>query len=255
MIANLQKIEPISLGDMTKVKLMNRIDSKYLTTEDTLEVLLEMAAPYFLVQESDTGIRELPYHTVYFDTIDLRMYNDHQRGKKSRKKVRIREYVDSGVLPFLEIKNKDNKGRTKKKRISMESGDSLISYSEFISENSEYSVSLLTPWIENRFKRITLVNIERTERITIDTSVEFHNFVTGENKSLPRLVIIEWKRDSLSSETKLQSMLRSLHIRETGFSKYVVGMAMTDISLRQNRLKPKMRLIDKINIPSKLYIA
>ena len=230
---------------MSGVKLMNRIDTKYLTTVPVLERLLAAAADDFLIQEINE-VRNAPYYTCYFDTDDVRMYYDHQRGKKSRRKIRIRQYVGTEVLPFLEIKNKNNKGRTKKKRLSMEEGENLENYGEFISRHSEFSAGVLNPMIENRFNRITLVNKERTERITIDTSVEFHNFVTDRDLKLPHLVIIEWKRDGLSSKSKLKPLLRELRIQESGFSKYIIGMAMTDKDLPRNKINPRLRYIEKL---------
>ena len=174
------------------------------------------------------------------------MYYDQQRGKKSRRKIRIREYVGSGVPPFLEIKDKNNKGRTKKKRVSMEGSSSLKDFENFITKHSEFTSEELSPKIENRFNRITLVNKEKTERITIDTSLEFHNFVSNRDLILPPLVIIEWKRDGLSSKSRLKPLLRELRIQESGFSKYIIGMAMTDNELPQNKIKTRLRFIEKL---------
>lgn len=247
----LMNMDSITLEEMSGVKLMNRIDTKFLTTLSSLEKLISMAADDFLVQDSNSQ-RNSPYYTCYFDTPDARMYYDHQRGKKSRRKIRIREYVDSGVLPFLEIKDKNNKGRTKKKRLSMETGTTLLDYDNFISNHSEFSASLLLPKIENRFNRITLVNKEKSERITIDTSLEFHNFVSKENIQLPNLVIIEWKRDGLSSKSRLKPLLRELRIPESGFSKYIMGMAMTDRTLPYNKIKKRLRFIEKLMLDGRI---
>lgn len=241
----LMKIETISLEEMADVKLMNRIDTKFLTTLPKLHRLLELSSGDFLVQEVN-GMRIAPYYTKYFDTPDVKMYHDHQRGKKNRQKIRIREYVDSGVQPFLEIKDKNNKGRTKKKRVKMDVGNSIDLYSEFLSLHTLYPISDLEPKLENHFNRITLVNKEKSERITIDTSVEFHNFVTQRDLALPELVIIEWKRDKSSSKSRLKYLLRELRIQESGFSKYAVGMALTDRELHQNKMKPRLNFIKKL---------
>lgn len=242
---SVKKLSPISLEEMVEVKLMNRVDTKYLTSLDVVEQLLELASENFLIQEID-GERIMPYHTVYYDTDDQKMYYEHQRGKKSRRKIRIREYVNSGISPFLEIKNKNNKGRTKKKRIQVEEGKTIDQYADFIEQHTEYDSQGLTPKIQNEFRRITLVNKEKTERITIDTSLEFHNFVTGRLETVPNLAIIEWKRDGLAANSALKPLLRQLRIKESGFSKYAVGMAMTNPDLKQNRLKQRLRLVNKI---------
>ena len=241
----LDRIQPITLEEMEEVRLMNRVDTKFLTTLPILKRLLLDAKEDFMVQETN-GRRNSPYYTCYFDTLDVKMYCDHERGKKTRKKVRIRQYLDSGLLPFLEIKKKNNKGRTKKKRISMDSGEEIYAYQHFLKEHSEFDPDELAAKIENRFNRITLVNKEKTERITIDTSIEFHNFVSGRALRLPDLVIIEWKRDGRASESRLKPILRELRIKESGFSKYVFGMALTDSLLPQNKLKPRIRMLEKL---------
>lgn len=128
----------------------------------------------------------------------------------------------------------------------MDSGNMLGNYDSFISEHSEFSAAQLDAKIENRFNRITLVNKEKTERITIDTSLEFHNFVSGRDVGLPHLVIIEWKRDGLSSKSRLKPLLRQLRIQESGFSKYIIGMALTDRNLPINRIKKRIRFIEKL---------
>lgn len=246
MVEILNNMAPISLEEMAGVKLMNRVDTKYLTTMPVLVKMLDKASDGFMIQES-AEIRNSPYYTRYYDTGDARMYYDHQRGKKSRRKIRIREYVSTDTLPFLEIKDKNNKGRTKKKRVPMDLGEGILLYEDFLTRYSEFSAEFLVPKIENRFNRITLVNEEKTERITIDTSLEFHNFVTDRSLQLPNLVIIEWKRDGLSSKSRLKSLLRDFRIKESGFSKYIIGMALTDCSLPNNKIKTRLRYIEKLH--------
>ena len=41
---------PITLEEMSTVKLMNRIDTKFVTTQDKLESLLEMARDEYRMQ-------------------------------------------------------------------------------------------------------------------------------------------------------------------------------------------------------------
>ena len=67
------------------------------------------------------------YKSLYFDTEDRKFYNDHHNQRVHRHKVRYREYVDSGLV-FLEIKCKNNKGKTIKKRLKVDKiHDSLTS--------------------------------------------------------------------------------------------------------------------------------
>ena len=89
MEKTLQSYIPVSLEQMKAVRLMNRIDTKYVTTLPKLVQLLEMARDQYWVQEID-GKRNMPYYTLYYDTEQYDMYQEHQRGKKTRQKIRIR---------------------------------------------------------------------------------------------------------------------------------------------------------------------
>ena len=240
-----KEFQPISLEEMGRVRLMNRIDTKYVTDVQKIGQLLEIASKDYQIQEID-GKFDMPYYTCYYDTVDVNMYYEHQRGKKIRQKIRMRKYEGSETLPFLEIKRKDNRGRTRKKRIPMEEGPDLIDYADFIREHSFYEESNLRSQIENHFFRVTLVNKEMTERITIDTGLKFHNLSNGKYLSLEDIGIIEWKRDAVSCNSRLRDILLDLRIHQSGFSKYCMGMAMTDPELRQNRVKKRIRFIDKI---------
>lgn len=249
----LRGLDAISLGAMGKVKLMNRVDTKYLTTVPVLRRLLERVSGNYLVQEID-GDRNMPYFTRYFDTRDCFMYHEHHRGRQSRQKVRIREYVGSSKK-FLEVKTKNNKGRTKKKRIQLDSpGYTIAGFDDFLGRYTPWNAPDLRPKLENRFRRITLVNRDMTERLTIDTSLRFHNLVSGTDRSLDGLVIIELKRDGLTPSPIL-GILRDLRIFPHGFSKYCMGMAFTDPALKKNRFKERMndvnRLIEKAAIQDK----
>ena len=114
-----KSFEPISLAQMESVKLMNRIDTKYAVSRAVLPAILEAAKADYYVQEID-GKRIATYDTMYYDTESLDMYVRHHDRQLVRQKIRIRQYVDSD-LTFLEIKRKNNKGRTKKKRITLPS--------------------------------------------------------------------------------------------------------------------------------------
>lgn len=245
--AILECFSPISLEEMGKVKLMNRIDTKYVAPFDRIVELLRIASSHYLIQEIE-GRRNMPYYTRYYDTPDAEMYYQHHRGKKNRQKVRVRHYEESGLHPFMEIKTKNNKGRTFKKRISMDNGADIFAYREFLLKYTSFEPSCLTPQIENHFYRITLTDREMTERITIDTRLEFHNIVTDTRLSLDNIGIIEWKRDGRNCRSELDKLLNRLRIHRCGFSKYCVGMAITNPDLRQNRLKQRLRMIDKLQL-------
>lgn len=252
----LRSYEPITLEEMGGIRLMNRTDTKFVTTTRKLEALLAEAEPAYFAQEIN-GRRMASYYTLYFDTEECSMFRSHQCGKLNRQKLRIRSYMDSG-LDFLEIKTKNNHGRTKKKRVELTGydhihnlrldeavGQSPIDYNGFLREHLWYDPAIMGGKIENRFKRITLVNKGKTERLTIDSGLSFHSLRGGGDLALDGVVIIELKRDGLVASPILE-MLRRMRIHPMGFSKYCMGMVMTDPLVRVNRFRPRLTKIDKI---------
>ncbi len=239
----ISKFDPISLEEMGGIRLMNRTDTKFVTSVGKLTDLLLMAGDEYRVQEID-GKRNMNYATVYYDSSDYVFYNAHHNGHAGRQKVRVRSYVDS-QLSFLEVKTKDNHGKTNKSRISaidLSAPEAM----DFLRHNVRIDPLLLEQKIENRFCRITLVNRAKTERLTIDTGLEFCNLTTGMQYTLPQIAIIELKRDGLKPSPIL-AMLRELRIRQSGFSKYCIGEALTNPSLRLNRMKPRLQSLMKIS--------
>ena len=240
----LSTFSPISLEQMSGVKLMNRTDTKFVTNKDKLRQLLQLAQHDYYVQEID-GERNLEYDTTYFDTTQFDMYNQHQWGHTNRQKIRFRTYCISG-LQFMEVKTKNNHGRTKKKRMKVVDTD--ITDSEklnFLQEHLRYNPNELRPAIANSFNRITLVNKGKTERLTIDTDLQFNNLVTGTKRNMGKLVIVELKRDGLCYSPVLE-MLRQLRVFPHGFSKYCMGSALTNDELKVNRFKQKLRDVERI---------
>ena len=240
----LSQFKPITLAEMSGVKLMNRTDTKFVTTMPQLERLLLMARGDYYAQEID-GERNMLYDTTYFDTADYGMYRQHQSGYARRQKIRFRTYVSSD-LQFMEVKTKNNHGRTKKKRIEvadMDLGDPAKR--EFLAEVLRFDVDSLRAHTHNFFRRITLVNTAKTERLTIDTQLRFGNLITGEQLDMGPLVIIELKRDGQVFSPVLE-MLRQLRIHPHGFSKYCMGAALTNEMLPKHRFKQKLREVSKI---------
>lgn len=254
----IKSFKPITLEEMSGIKLMNRTDTKFVTTVDRLKLLLMMAKDDYRVQENE-GVRIANYYTAYFDTPDNNMYIVHQNGHTGRQKLRIRCYEDSG-LNFLEVKTKNNHGRTKKKRVEMIGFDPLNpdhgirflaqdeqyrSYDAFLRKHLRYDPTILTEHLENHFHRITLVNNAKTERLTIDTDLKFHNLKTGKRADLTGLAIIELKRDGLQ-HSPILGMLLDLRIKPCGFSKYCMGSALTNPALKRNNFKERLHMVDRL---------
>ena len=254
----LNTFSPIDLAEMEGVKLMNRIDTKYVMRLSQLPALLSAVSKDYYAQEIE-GQRIARYDTLYYDTADRDMYMRHHDRQLVRQKIRIRQYVDTGVT-FLEIKRKNNKGRTKKKRMAVPGfalkNDTLgqtkretWSVEDYIAAKSNYEWSALSPHLRTLFDRITLVNKAKTERLTIDMHLTWQNTLTGEERSFPELVIVELKRDGLTKNDgrlAIKDVLRDMRIQPFKISKYCIGTALTTPELKQNRFKEKIRKIDKL---------
>ncbi|MBQ3908514.1 MAG: VTC domain-containing protein, partial [Bacteroidaceae bacterium] len=162
----LEHLEPITLEQMSEIRLMNRTDTKFVTDKENLVRLLELTQGKYFAQVIE-GNRVANYMTTYWDTDGHRFYLEHHNGRAPRQKVRVRTYLDSGIT-FLEVKTKNNHGRTKKKRVKVD--DQSITGAEgndeFLDSLVHLKVEDMHPIVRNRFHRITLVNYAKTERLT-----------------------------------------------------------------------------------------
>lgn len=243
-----KRMEPISLSEMSDIKLMNRIDTKYLMPFENLAELLKRLEKDFMIQEVD-GQKLAKYSTMYFDTDELSMYTMHHDRRCNREKIRTRSYLDSGIS-FLEVKKKDNKGRTRKNRISIPNDD-FADFSKnpeatvFLNKKTSFIVDEIKPHISSTFDRITLVNKFKTERITIDTNLCFTNCRTGIKLNLSELVIIELKQDG-RIHSLLRDILADFRVFPGGVSKYCLGTVLTNPNVKNNRFKQKLRYIEKL---------
>ena len=242
-------IAPITLEEMDGVKLLNRIDSKYLTNETTLlKVLADAREAGYRALEAE-GVKVSPYNSIYFDTPGHRMFLDHHNRRLVRQKVRTREYVNSGTA-FLEIKRKNNHGRTKKKRIGIREAE-MFEFSgnpeacAYLAKHSWFTVGDLRPVLSTAFRRITLVNPAMTERLTIDMSLLFTNYQTGKKASLEDAVIIELKQDGHAA-SQMKGILLDNRVKPVRVSKYCIAVTLTDPSVKSGRFKTKVRNIEKI---------
>ncbi len=234
-------MEPISLKEMDHVKLMQRQDTKFVIESEKVDEILNEVNDKYYVLEID-GERIHAYHTVYYDTADFSMYLNHHNKRLNRYKIRVREYLSSGIS-FLEIKFKNNKRETIKKRVPPGQGpnNSIKLEGEFLVKNSPYNGSELNPSLQNFFKRITLVNKVSPERITIDIELRYES-VNGDKKlELPGISVIEVKRSKDSSHSDMIDSLRKHHVQSMGFSKYCMGTALIQEDVKKNLFRKRMR--------------
>lgn len=244
-----QNMQTISLDEMQTVKLMNRIDTKFIADISILFPLLERASYYGYRVQTINNSPVNNYNTIYYDTYLCDMYLRHHNKQLERQKIRSRMYSES-KMAFLEIKNKNNKGRTKKRRIELPL-DQLQCFSDnkeavvFVNSRSNYSMCDLMPQLKTSFDRITLVNKEKTERLTIDVNLKFDNIQNKKHVDLPGLLIIELKQDSLC-RSQMKGILIDLRVKPIKISKYCIGTVLTNPNVKNNRFKIKIVMINKI---------
>ena len=243
-----QRMQTITLDQMRSVKLMNRIDTKYVLSYDEVLQLIEAAADNnYYVQVID-GVRACRYNTLYYDTAEREMFILHHNRKLCRQKLRTRTYVESGIT-FFEIKNKSNRGRTKKRRTEIDpSAFTSFATSEparrLLDENSRYTADSVAPALATRFTRITLVNPTLSERITIDLELSYEDIRSHTMASIERMAIVEIKSDG-NIESLTKRLLRDMRIMPLKVSKYCLGTTLTVEGIKNNRFKEKIRIIEK----------
>jgi len=240
----LDRFRPISLSDMESVALFNRVDTKYIFGVSQLLMALQPLVGQYRILEIE-DIRLSQYSTLYFDTPDFYMYQQHHNGLGTRYKVRTRQYVDSD-LAFFEIKHKTNQGRTIKSRFQTPRIYPRLGKDAdaFVSALTPVRPDRLEPKLWNNFKRMTLVSNDRPERLTIDINVAFNRGNTF--VELPGIAIAEVKQEHRSQDSDFIQQMRALGIRPTPFSKYCVGASLLYEHLKRNNFKDRLRLVEKV---------
>jgi len=233
----------IKLAEMDNVKLMSRSDTKFAFKFSKLPELLNQMMPFYKVLEIN-GKFIHDYKSLYFDTDDRKFYLDHHNGRVNRNKVRFREYVGSD-LTFLEIKRKNNKGKTIKKRMKVDSINDKLSVKQ-----KEYIYSIIgsniilnsKQWIN--FSRITFVHKVHKERLTIDINLNFKE--KDRRGDLNQIAIGEVKQERMSRLSDFMRIAKELHILPIRISKYCMSTLELNPELKQNRFKEKTLFLTKL---------
>jgi hypothetical protein len=243
----LSQFQGISLEEVDRASLMRRKDNKYIFSVQDIAPLLERVKEDYRVLEID-GSRSQHYHTRYFDTDDREMYLKHHRGLANRHKIRIRRY-GSGDVHFLEVKMKNAKGVTIKKRVRTNGMDRsvLLQEEKFLTTYTPYESQGIDAALENLFRRITLVSHSQTERVTLDYGLQFAIRETDVEMELPGVAVAEIKYEDQLSGSAFHAAMRSMRIKPSRFSKYAIGMALLNAELKQNRFKSRVRQVTQIN--------
>jgi hypothetical protein len=238
------RYSPISLAQMDAVALLDRVDAKFvMTQEQLLCALAALTQDYWML--SVEGQRLNHYRTLYFDTPDFALFKAHVNGQAERYKIRSREYTDSH-LSFIEVKHKTRKDRTVKERIPTIQPVSVIDgeLSTWLQTVCPYDGSRLAPRLLNTFTRITLVSKVCCERVTLDVDLAF---ITAERSiQLDALAVAEVKMDTDHQSSPFFAQMRSQKIRQHSFSKYAVGTSLLYTQVKKNTIKPTLLLVDQL---------
>lgn len=236
------QFKPISLDEMNSVALMKRTDTKFVINFFSLPRVLETLLETYQVLEIK-GRRIMNYSSLYLDTDKFKFYLDHHNGRVNRTKIRQRKYVDSD-LTFLEIKKKNGKGETNKFRIKIDDFETELTEKskEFISEVTGHNYNLQTS-LWNSFNRITLVNLEENERVTIDLNLTYS--LDDKEKKYNNIVVVELKQSRFDRKSLVVKALKKFGHNPYSISKYCIGVANLYKNLKRNTFKIKLLKLNK----------
>ena len=241
----LNKFETITLSEMDDVKLMSRTDTKFVFNFSRLPEFLEKLSPFYKVLLIDGNLIH-DYKSLYFDTEDRKFYIEHHNRRVNRNKIRFREYVGSG-LTFLEIKLKNNKGKTIKKRIKVDSISEEITEQQqkYIDKIVGYPIEVSAKqWIN--FSRVTFVHKTQKERLTMDVNLTFNN--KKDEGDLKNIVIAEVKQERMSRSSDFMRVAKEMSILPMRLSKYCMSTLSLNPKLKKNRFKEKSLFINKLKL-------
>jgi len=240
----LQKFNPVSLNDIDKHKLFDRVDFKYVFPLDQLpEILESLNERYDLLLTNKNGLNTYVSH--YFDTGNFQMYLNHHNGLKNRSKVRFRQYLDTNTA-FFEIKQKTNKERTIKSRIEI--NNKKIAFTPQIAEmllnKTGLNTNMLSEVLIVKYHRISLISKSSKERLSIDIDLHYNRF--GKIITYPNIVIAEIKQQKFS-DSYFRNLMHSHNIPSVNISKYCLGMAVLNPDLKSNNFKSKILYVSKLS--------
>ena len=241
----LNKFETITLSEMDDVKLMSRTDTKFVFNFLRLPEFLEKLSRFYKVLLIDENLIH-DYKSLYFDTEDRKFYIEHHNRRVNRNKIRFREYVGSG-LTFLEIKLKNNKGKTIKKRIKVDSISEEITKKQqrYIHKIIGYPIEVSAKqWIN--FSRVTFVHKIQKERLTMDINLTFNN--QKDEGDLKNIVIAEVKQERMSRSSDFMRIAKEMSILPMRLSKYCMSTISLNPKLKKNRFKEKSLFINKLKL-------
>ncbi|MFI0258584.1 polyphosphate polymerase domain-containing protein [Streptomyces sp. NPDC017056] len=243
---------PVTLSELqARAELMARIDHSYLVP---VGVFADFAAgltdprrpggPFRALCVN--GRRWFAYHSVYYDTPELRSFHDHRQGHRCRFKIRERVYEDSGERQF-EVKLKGRRGETVKRRQPLLPGEATLGRGPrgFLASvlHGTYGIAApedLVPSLVTDYRRATFV--ADGQRITCDAGLVCRDAGTGHNvRADGGLVLVETKTAVTGRLTEADRQLHAYGLRAAEFTKYCGAMAALRPGLTADQWRRSVR--------------
>lgn len=221
----------VDLAQLDQALLHDRVESKViLAAADAAAALAELSGDYYALEH--LGDQLQGYTTAYFDSPTLRNYHEHHNQKSRRLKVRYRTYRNS-ALTFFEVKRNINGRTVKDRQVSRpHAGHLWPDDAEFLHERTGWDPYQMVPSLTVDYDRILLVKADFTERVTVDVNMRFSS--SSGSTAVPALAVCEFKQPKLDRRSPAILAMRR---RPQKFSKYCMGLASCDPTLKRNRFK------------------
>lgn len=252
----------------------NRYDFKFIIPNNKLIPIINALKLSFSVLAINQKT-QFKYQTTYYDTENYDMYNNHHRGKFPRYKIRIRTYnnIDETNMfakktqtpekianmefhptfktqfftdeTYLEIKKKNNNTLSEKYRIKLEniSSPDIKKLINTIPQITPYQNIMLQPTLKTNYTRITFLNLQNNNKITIDNNIFFSS--ENKNKNINEFYILEYKTNKKAINQEFRRLLKENGIYQTSFSKYCFGLNYTHHKLKKNNFVPILKKLQK----------
>lgn len=231
-------LRPVTLDNLDRAQLHDRVESKVILRSADVPHLLSRLVVDYAILEHD-GQRVQGYRTEYFDSPRLRDYHEHHNQKRRRMKLRYRTYLNSD-LTFFELKRNIDGRTVKERRSSRPPLTALwVDDARYFQQQTGRDASQLTRSLTVDYQRLLLVKHDLSERVTIDLAVSFSS-AFGATR-IPGLAICEFKQPVLNRRSPALVATRR---RPQKFSKYCMGLASCDPSLKRNRFKKVFRSLE-----------
>jgi hypothetical protein len=177
------------------IRRFNRFELKYVITLQQAERFKTALRAYLIPDEHGNGNGRYPVSSLYYDSPDLRCYQEKVDGIRFRRKLRLRRYETGAALTeetpiFLEIKQRVDRV-TQKRRAILPYGDALrLCHDREIPEHRPEDKAVIDEiyvylWQYN-LRPVSIVRYERQAfigtaydiglRVTFDTALSFQAY-------------------------------------------------------------------------------